>query len=64
MKAGLSNGDGHIADYTTPEHSYDIEWIPAHVQPTRVGVGRELMYILGLMDAAKKAIAPSPFRTA
>ena len=33
---------------------YGVEWVPDNVQPTRMGVGKELMDIMGLCDAAEK----------
>lgn len=33
---------------------YGVEWVPENVQPTRMGVGKELMDVMGLCDAAGK----------
>ena len=33
---------------------YGVKWAPDNVQPTRVGVGKELTDIMGLCDAAEK----------
>ena len=42
---------------------YGLEWEPENVQPTRVGIGKELTDIISLCGAAEKVCKPprSPF---
>ena len=36
---------------------YGVQWVTEDVQPTRMGIGKELMDIMGLCDAAEKVIS-------